>query len=602
MALTPDNLKIPDDTSDGNLPKIWDRLEPMPYEEDFLRSLRAEVHDALWMLTRQWQFGEFKGEDAGSAIYADIEVEVAPISRIAFQQGTTATVLPDQIPMEAVVESETVPISLRDCLRWTVQLKKSILEAGLPISVLDIFLKNFPLAAPTTNNSISQAEKDRWEADIEAQIWMSQFSGKLLDAKNFYTALKAQPQLDANKLMTNPIVPTAQNAKVKTVGLDLNAWWEGLFFQPSQTTLEGASPFWNKKDMDYEFGVSAPKTSGRQVFSSMDYSLGKLDWHAFSEGSGSIGSTTLTDVALLGNEKLLPPQGVINLFPNPTQFPGMPASRFWEFEYGNINLANMKIGNNDLAKVLFAEFALVFSNDWQLVPLTLPFGNVCRVKKITVTDVFGKQSKVINASQNNNIGTDGWSMFGITATSAPEGGLVLPSIAVGLLESPPIEKVYFTKSEWDNVLWAIEKIIPGFLGSGEDADIAFERLKRLLIRKYGATGTPSGGQAPVEEFIYQLLNEIPETQFPYFASGSIWKRQQLKRTITGVTDFSLVEPVSLSVKQDELSNNIPDSGISIERTFQRARGTNGSIVTWLGRKKSLDKPSNWSKMEFDILK
>ena len=32
----------------------------------FDRALRVEVRDALWMLTRQWQTGEFQGEDAGS--------------------------------------------------------------------------------------------------------------------------------------------------------------------------------------------------------------------------------------------------------------------------------------------------------------------------------------------------------------------------------------------------------------------------------------------------------------------------------------------------------------------------------------------------------
>ena len=30
----------------------------------------AEVRDALWMLTRQWQMGEFEGDDAGSPIEA----------------------------------------------------------------------------------------------------------------------------------------------------------------------------------------------------------------------------------------------------------------------------------------------------------------------------------------------------------------------------------------------------------------------------------------------------------------------------------------------------------------------------------------------------
>ena len=42
----------------------WNRLEGRPRSADFERSLRAEVRDPLWFLTRQWQFGEFEGEDA----------------------------------------------------------------------------------------------------------------------------------------------------------------------------------------------------------------------------------------------------------------------------------------------------------------------------------------------------------------------------------------------------------------------------------------------------------------------------------------------------------------------------------------------------------
>ena len=46
----------------------WNRLEGRPRVADFERSLRAEVRDPLWFLTRQWQFGEFQGEDAASPI------------------------------------------------------------------------------------------------------------------------------------------------------------------------------------------------------------------------------------------------------------------------------------------------------------------------------------------------------------------------------------------------------------------------------------------------------------------------------------------------------------------------------------------------------
>ena len=41
----------------------WNRLEGRPRSEDFDRSLRAEVRDPVWFLTRQWQYGELEGDD-----------------------------------------------------------------------------------------------------------------------------------------------------------------------------------------------------------------------------------------------------------------------------------------------------------------------------------------------------------------------------------------------------------------------------------------------------------------------------------------------------------------------------------------------------------
>ena len=43
---------------------VWNRLEGRPRTRDFERALQAEVRDALWMLSRQWQLGEFAGDDA----------------------------------------------------------------------------------------------------------------------------------------------------------------------------------------------------------------------------------------------------------------------------------------------------------------------------------------------------------------------------------------------------------------------------------------------------------------------------------------------------------------------------------------------------------
>ena len=68
------------------LPRViaFNRLEARPRTPDVTRSLRAEVRDPLWMLTRQWQMGELAGEDAGSCVTSRIAYQHEKMTRVAF--------------------------------------------------------------------------------------------------------------------------------------------------------------------------------------------------------------------------------------------------------------------------------------------------------------------------------------------------------------------------------------------------------------------------------------------------------------------------------------------------------------------------------------
>ena len=59
----------------------WDRLEARPRTIAFDRALQAEVRDPLWMLTKQWQMGEFRGSDAGSPVYAKLMIDTTRLTK-----------------------------------------------------------------------------------------------------------------------------------------------------------------------------------------------------------------------------------------------------------------------------------------------------------------------------------------------------------------------------------------------------------------------------------------------------------------------------------------------------------------------------------------
>jgi hypothetical protein len=60
----------------------WVRLEPRCRDTSMSEAIRARVYDPLWLLARQWQVGEFEGEDAGSPVQARWRGHSAPVTRL----------------------------------------------------------------------------------------------------------------------------------------------------------------------------------------------------------------------------------------------------------------------------------------------------------------------------------------------------------------------------------------------------------------------------------------------------------------------------------------------------------------------------------------
>ena len=73
----------------------WTRLEPRCREADMRTTLAARIFDPLWLLARQWQLGEFQGEDVGTPVLARVRARSAMLSRcwlgeLPDQPSTTA--------------------------------------------------------------------------------------------------------------------------------------------------------------------------------------------------------------------------------------------------------------------------------------------------------------------------------------------------------------------------------------------------------------------------------------------------------------------------------------------------------------------------------
>src|SRR5215470_16465115 len=119
----------------------WRRLEPRARESDVEIGLQARVHDPLWLLGRQWQVGEFKGDDAGSPVVSRLEADSFGLTRYlprALPSTGTAAGQPLEsrtTPLETIVEREPVVrsggVNLRVAADAGQYYRRLLLAAGL---------------------------------------------------------------------------------------------------------------------------------------------------------------------------------------------------------------------------------------------------------------------------------------------------------------------------------------------------------------------------------------------------------------------------------------------------------------------------------------
>ena len=91
-------------------PPTLTRLEPQGTLGDPRPGVEARVHDPLWLLGRQWQLGEFVGEDAGTPLTVRAVTRTVAVDRWAPGDAHTGRAFGrDQRDLlEPLVEAEPV--------------------------------------------------------------------------------------------------------------------------------------------------------------------------------------------------------------------------------------------------------------------------------------------------------------------------------------------------------------------------------------------------------------------------------------------------------------------------------------------------------------
>lgn len=591
---------------------LWNRLEPRPRTQNFNRAMKAEIRDPLWMVSKQWQLGEFRGEDAGSAILAKLHMRTTQITKYQPAEEITTSFDNDR-PLEVQVENRKIPfqigaqeiaMDLRLLMgrHWLKLLSKD----GLSLRAEYLSLYAFTPPDPTL--------KADAQVTAHVQVWQqaAAIANRSIDGYRLYQDLKV-PGAQATDQVTPP---AGQEDLLNELGVRFVAWFEKLYYQPVDTH----NPSWKPAFLEHQFACSAPEGGGEKVLFADEYYHGHLDWYNLDIHDEK---ATLPEV-----ENPVPPEAVQNeitlsFLPSPATFPGMPHSRWWQFEDWRTDLGKISPNTTDINQLMLLDFALNYANDWLLFPFTLRVGSLANVEGLMVTNVFGEHTWIRAAGRGNDETWNRWSMFHLNTRGhlqvPADLSLVLLPSAPKVLESQPLEEVYLLRDEIANMVWGLEARVPLATGKSKPGKEAAQELRSKLEQLIPIVlpNTPlSENEARIR---YEIVNSVPEYWIPFIPVHLDENKREIQlqraampRIIEGADNTvppDKIEPRTTILREgldQEMpqpyfvhEEEVPRAGIRVYQTYQRTRWYNGKVFTWLGFKKEVGRGEGHSGLAFD---
>jgi hypothetical protein len=593
---------------------LFNRLEGRPRRSDFSRSLRAEVRDALWMLCRQWQMGEFQGDDAGSPVTAKVHIATTRLRRYQ-ADGHAVRPFDDAAPLEAVVEQRPVSLGASErplALDLRLLMGRHWLKLVAPIGDFRAaFVERYriPPPDPLDPNDAEIA------AHPEALSAYRAVAGRAMDGGALHRHLTADPGNHAYDDLGVALTPDQQTAMDDAAERFL-LWFRQLLYQPDDPDDHA----WVPERLEYQFNCSAPKNEQEQVLEAREYFHGRLDWYNLDVDA------TRT---VLGEGPVEPGDsaeaGLTHTFlPVTISYDGMPNTRWWTFEDGRTNFGDIAPTTTDLNKLLLVEFGLVYANDWFLLPLTLPVGTLAEVRGLAVTNVFGERLWIEAAGRGAEQAWERWSMYTMSTPAAPEAPadrslLLLPTVP-HLLEGPPLEEVILIRDEMANMVWGIETRVPLPHGRAvpglEAAQELHARHQQILDHQRGEGLVEPPDVEYRAAIRYQVMNTVPEHWIPFIPvhvpgsqRATLLQRAAMPRILAGAEpgDADPVRPRTSLLRHGlELGEpyyveeaEVSRAGARLRQSFQRTRWYGGRVYTWLGIRKSTGRGEGSSGLAFD---
>jgi hypothetical protein len=538
----------------------WNRVEPRPRVDDIVQPLQARVRDPLWMLTRQWQLGEFQGVDSGSPAWVELTEHVGAL--VGWQQVDGTVTALGASPLEQTLEREPFTPDLATSIELGQALTRLLSAAGVDDAP---FLLAYPIAADAND-----------PADpVEAQL-RRVCAGRAIDGVAAYTAIKA----DAAAPPATP--PAIAQAFVE---------WVESTIGPIGDIAD--PPTWQPDRLEYAATLTATTAGGTATLDVHPGEDGLIDWAAFDLRPNAEGTTTLT-------------ARTRTLIPAHVRFKGMPNARFWDFENGTLDFGDIKPDKRDLARLALIDFMLVHGNDWFMLPVDVPVGGTHQLDSLIVHDVFGIDTRIERADRETP-GPGRWTMFSTSIAGSQDAVadfFLIPSSAGSALQTGRvIEDIRFARDEMANLVWAIENILENAAGQ------PWPQHERDAARSPATTPSPPAQTpAPLK---YQVESHLPEYWIPFLpvslnpASGVVVLELAAALASDGHTLIPprgrILQPTGVDTTSPYQipEEEVPRNGKRVQRQAARCRWHDGSTHLWQLRRIQSGTGESSSGLHFD---
>ena len=541
-------------------PRSLTRIEPSIADGTPTYGVEARIHDPLWFLLRQWQFGEFVGEDAGAPVTVTMSGSSSSVLGWRPKPGDDLRPWASGELLEALVEGEaegldpngdfTARIDAASVLRVMLHEEPRILD---PSGSLSVLAAAFPLEALVDAQGAAEAR-----VEPEAATLVALHGGRLPEPVRLAAAI-------ADQSVTAPGATDDERAGCSAVLAAWLAWFEAEYTDRPTTS-------WDGPRLEYTFGLDVATADGVASLHAPAYDGGTPTWHSFTG-----------DASPTANPDQPPAVAPLHSFSlaNRLSYSGMPAVRFWQFEDSAVNLALLDPQVTDLAHLLMAEFGLIGADEWYVVPLDAPLNSCAVIDRLEYTTTFGERIEVRAASSIRP--TEEWQLFTVgtnedsfephrTPNALP--GLLLLGRSAGTIDGDPIEEVAFVRDEVANVVFAIERRVAGASGRGRS--------------RLNDGPRPAAPAKPAEnaDRTYGLIEPAPPWWHGFVPlanavtpQGSRLMRDKDARPLGRI--LAGEQPLTWLYDAE-----VPRSGVVVSRRHSLARRPDGTYAHWIGRRVS----------------